>query len=121
MCSSDLDRDAVERALSTLPKGSVVVHGGCPTGADAIADKAARNLGLTVRAYKADWTMHGRKAGPYRNRFMVYSENVETEPVDACLAFSSESTPTRGTSDCIRVVRAEGIPVKLFFDRHVSR
>ena len=114
------DREVVERALSTLPKGSIVVHGGCPTGADSIADTVARNLGLTVRVYKADWNLHGRKAGPFRNRFMVHAENVDGEPVDACLAFSSDSAPTRGTADCLRVVRAEGIPVSMFFERQVS-
>lgn len=52
-----VDRHEVRRVLSTLPRGSVVIHGGAP-GADMLADEEARALGLAVESYPAAWREH---------------------------------------------------------------
>jgi hypothetical protein len=88
-----------------LSNGGTVVHGGCPTGADCIADNLSRDLGLvgvTVERHPADWSK-GRKAGPERNQGMV------DLGADICLAFPLGES--RGTRDCMRRARAAGIPV----------
>jgi hypothetical protein len=47
----------VERALDValeLFGGIVVVHGGCPTGADLFADEWARRVGVRCEVWRAD-------------------------------------------------------------------
>jgi len=76
-----------------------VVHGGCPRGADRLADIFARNtLKCKVIVYQADWKKYGKRAGPVRNLQMVQKSNA-----DACLAFikdrSSGATGCRDAAD----------------------
>ena len=47
-----------------------VIHGDAK-GADRIAGRAARALGLPVEAYPADWERHGKAAGYIRNKAML--------------------------------------------------
>lgn len=82
-----------------------VVHGACPTGADAIADTVARRLGLNVERYPADWSL-GKKADPLRNQQMV------DLGADICYAFVAPDS--RGTVDCIRRAEAAGIKIVTF-------
>ncbi len=48
-----------------------VVHGDAP-GADRGGAAWARERGLFVTAFPADWATHGRAAGPIRNRRMAH-------------------------------------------------
>lgn len=85
---------------------AVIVHGGCPTGADAIAGNWARRydyLGLTEETWPADWSRHGRAAGPIRNAAMVAAG------ADVMLAFPLGAS--RGTRGCMRLAEAAGIRV----------
>ena len=102
-----VNREAIAAELSSAIVGvsaPVVVHGGCPTGADAIADRLARLYGCAVEVYEADWDQHGRAAGPVRNQKMV------DLGADVCLAFPLGDS--RGTRDCMRRAFAAGIPVR---------
>lgn len=77
------DRDRVYRVLKTLTERStqpvVIVHGDCPPradgtpGADALADEVAKELGLETEPHPARWDLHGKAAGPIRNREMAES------------------------------------------------
>jgi hypothetical protein len=82
--------------------GTVLVHGGCPTGADAIADAFARENGWTVEVHPADWSK-GKSAGPRRNREMAELG------ADVCLAFHKDNS--RGTQNMINNCHKNGIPV----------
>jgi YspA, cpYpsA-related SLOG family len=64
------DRRRIGWYLKTLPIGSVVIHGNAP-GVDRIADELARELGLEVIAYPAQWWRYGRAAAPLRNKQMI--------------------------------------------------
>lgn len=85
------------------PDPVVVVHGDCPTGTDQFAKHWASSTGAQQEPYPAQWTQHGRAAGPLRNQHMVDCG------ADLCLAFPTPDS--RGTWDCIRRARAAGIPV----------
>lgn len=103
------DEKVIEEAISTytlgrLIKKVVVVHGDCPTGADAMADKIAKQMGFRVEVYPADWNKHGRAAGPIRNQQMV------DLGADICLAFVNPES--RGTKHCMQRAKAGGIEVK---------
>jgi hypothetical protein len=104
----------------------VVVHGDCPTGADAIAKQWALDNGLIHQPHPADWSApcpdncltvphrktssrHGEYcplAGHRRNQFMV------DQGADLVLAFSRNNS--RGTADCISRAKTAGIPVRVF-------
>lgn len=87
--------------------------GDCPTGLDAmlrryhcgnIAD--AEDPGHQCQrldwlyVYTADWTKHGKAAGPIRNRAMLTG-------ADLLVAFPGY----KGTADCVRQAHEMGIPV----------
>lgn len=112
---------------------AVLVHGACPTGADAIAAHEAKALGWTVESHPADWeapcraeckpghrrrrrdgTVYCPAAGNYRNQ-----EMVDTHP-DVCLAFFAPGAANTGTSDCVRRAEKAGIPVRRFTLRETT-
>lgn len=88
----------------------VVVHGNAP-GADSIANRWAlennRNgYNVAVEVHPAQWTKHGRRAGPLRNQEMVDAG------ADLVLAFIKDNSP--GASHLVREARTAGIPVEEF-------
>ena len=48
----------------------LLLHGGA-RGADAAIGRAARQLGWSARVVPAQWELHGRAAGPIRNRELL--------------------------------------------------
>ena len=93
--------------LAGLPGDSVIIHGGC-SGADCLAGAIARNIGLRVEIFPAQWERHGRAAGPIRNKQMI----VKGRP-DKVLAFHNDIRKSKGTKDVVQKARAVGIPVKI--------
>lgn len=100
------DYETILKTLGALPSGTTIVHGGCPKGADWLADDAAFELGLPVNVYDADWNKGGRSAGPRRNQQMV------DDGADLCIAFRQPGR-SNGTDDCIRRAKAAGIEVRV--------
>lgn len=78
-----------------------LVSGSCPTGADAMAEEWAERNSVLVERHPADWSKHGKAAGPLRNE-----EMAATKP-DYCLVFPGGS----GTADMVRRAKAHGINV----------
>lgn len=105
------DAELVSRALAeaVADHGAdlVIVHGAA-RGADTVADRAARGLGLKVEPRPADWASLGRRAGVARNAEMV------RDGADLVLAFLVAGEPCRGTRDCMRRAQAAGIPVRVY-------
>ncbi|MFJ2110551.1 SLOG family protein [Streptomyces sp. NPDC087850] len=86
---------------------AVIVHGACPTGADALASRWVhrhRAIGLSEELHPAMWRWHGRAAGPRRNAHMVHLG------ADITLAFIRNRS--RGATGCADLAEAAGIPVK---------
>ena len=48
-----------------------LVCGMCPTGIDAAAVNWAKENGIPIEEYPADWEKYGKSAGPIRNRLMA--------------------------------------------------
>lgn len=92
-----------------------VVHGACPTGADAHAASWVRlpfdGSGITIieERYPAEWRLFGKAAGPRRNAEMV------ALGADLVLAFPLEGPQnrSRGTYDCIKRATEARIPVEI--------
>lgn len=110
-----LDSELVRLRLLTdtnsLPRRVTIVHGGCPTGADAMAGQwVARHRGEGIIAnteiHPAEWKLHGRFAGPKRNDQMVKSG------ADVCMAFIKNNS--RGASGCLAMAKKAGIPTQVY-------
>lgn len=80
---------------------TVIVQGGCPTGADFWARQYAREHKLYLATFRADWARHGKAAGPLRNAAMVAAG---ADVVVACPGGN-------GTADCVKKAAAAGIKV----------
>lgn len=98
---------ALAQAVCGVPadREIVIVHGGCPTGADAIAHAWGSKFGATIDIFIADWANQGKAAGPRRNARMV------AEGADIALAFIRNGS--RGASHTVALARRAGIPVQL--------
>ena len=69
-----------------------IVHGDCPTGADADADYWGKYQGVRIERHPADWKQYGRSAGFRRNAEMVnLGANI-------CLAFIGPCTSEKCTN-----------------------
>lgn len=82
----------------------VVVHGSCPTGADAFAEEwvsLTRRHGNRSESHPANWNKYGKAAGPIRNRAMVEAG------AEICLAFIRNGS--RGASHCADLAEKAGI------------
>lgn len=82
-------------------KPAVIIQGGA-SGADAIARNWAQSHGVQVITYEYRESS-GRGGGPVRNDYMIRDARA-----DLVVAFPGG----RGTADCVRRAKAEGIPVR---------
>lgn len=97
-------------ARGSLMHTVTLVHGDCPTGADALASLLWTANGGLEEPHPAQWDLYGKAAGPIRNRKMVELG------AGVCLAFPlGRSAGTRG---CMRLAEAAGIPVINYGDDH---
>ena len=83
-------------------KPSLVIEGGA-RGADRLAGVVARELGIPVKVFLADWDKYGRGAGMMRNRQML------DECPGLVLAFHSDIEESRGTADTLCEAERRGI------------
>ena len=95
------DREFVRRTLDEIHASfpiTVLVHGGAH-GADMLAEHWAIDRGVTVEPHRADWSRHGKAAGPIRNANMLASG------IGLVVAFPGG----RGTADMVRKAIAVGV------------
>jgi hypothetical protein len=79
-----------------------IMHGGS-SGADALAGEWATDCGVQEVVCKANWEVHGRKAGPMRNKAMLdlLPELVVAFPGGR----GTENMVSQAEDRCIQVVR----------------
>lgn len=96
----------LDELLSMLPEKEqlVLIHGGCPSGADKIAHDEASKRQITTIVEKADWNRHGKAAGPIRNQLML----DEHKP-DVTYAFRSGGKSS-GTDDMVKRSKKAEVP-----------
>jgi len=59
-----------------IDKSKIVINCGKATGADTLGEQFAREYGLAIHYYKADWKLYGHCAGPIRNKEMAENGDV---------------------------------------------
>jgi hypothetical protein len=103
------DRDTIYWWLNLL-NPSEIVHGACKVsgrsegfdGADGFADEWALAHGITLNRHPADWTKHGKSAGPKRNR-----EMLDRHPdVDMVIGFGGD----KGTRNMLGLAQRCSLP-----------
>lgn len=84
----------------------LLLHGGCPTGADALAEEVAKELQIDSLILRARWTQEGKSAGPRRNERLVFKASQLREQGHEvhCFAFPVGDSP--GTRSCMRFLKA---------------
>lgn len=102
----DTIEGALRSCLTDYGPSPVIVHGHCPRGADAIADRLAISMGFNVERHPAQWSLYGHRAGFVRNAYMVDAGAT------ACLAFIRDNS--KGATMCARIAANAGIPVTEF-------
>jgi hypothetical protein len=119
------DRFPVVTVLDGLLESAIVLYDrltiieGCAIGADWFAchfydgpcvlpsgGSHASHTSVDHEHYPADWSMHGKGAGPIRNQRML----DEGKP-DVVFAFTDDLEASRGTADMVRRAKSAGLPV----------
>jgi hypothetical protein len=96
----DLLFATLDRVHSKFGDELVIVHGACPTGADAMAEEWAKEREVEYMGFPARWNRLGHPAGPERNKRM----RDRAKP-DAAIAFKGG----RGTNGMCRLMSEIGV------------
>lgn len=97
-------RRRVREYVSSLLRDTIIISGGA-RGVDSYAAGAARDFGLVLVEYPADWDAHGRAAGMIRNKLVV-------DQADKVVAFwDGESA---GTANALNLTRDAHKPVEIY-------
>lgn len=91
-----LDRAHAKREITLL------IHGACRTGADALAEAWAKGREIPYLGHPAPWKLYDKAAGPLRNRLML-----ELYAPDGVVAFPGGA----GTADMIQRAEMAGLKV----------
>lgn len=99
-----------ERCLGCAIAPPTALYEGGAEGADTDSRHVARRSGLPVVTFPADWTRHGKAAGPIRNSAMLAGQHPtqgQLEPPAMVVAFPGGV----GTADMVAKAHRAGLPV----------
>lgn len=67
-CRDFTQQQFIEKHLNSIWGGNefILISGGAK-GVDQLAERWAKNLGIKIQRFKADWDRHGKQAGIVRN------------------------------------------------------
>ena len=111
MADYEVAKKAISEAFSEIGGGAPVriVSGHC-RGADILGERYARERGIELAVFPAEWNRYGRRAGYIRN-----CEMADFAAEDGCrgdlIAFWDGRSA--GTLDMIRRARAKDLPVQV--------
>lgn len=96
-------RNKIDEVLSVLDKSITFIHyGDCPTGVDEYIDNEYIANGWQGYKFKANWKKFGKKAGPIRNKNMLFG---------ATKLFAFPVPTSKGTFNAIKQAREAGIEI----------
>ena len=88
-----------------LKNNKVVIVSGCARGADELGEKYAKERGLNIMKFPANWDKYGKRAGYLRNKLMA-------EVANACIAFLDPNAENKGTKMMIRIAHEQKLLVR---------
>lgn len=97
-------RIRVRDYIAALPRDTIIISGGA-RGVDSYAGRAARDCGLILVEYPADWLAAPRGAGMIRNKVVV-------EQADRVVIFWDGASP--GSANVIRLCKAAAKPIEIY-------
>ena len=98
-------KEYIDFCLSNVRKeNEIIILSGCANGADAIGERYAKENGLKIKKYPANWEKYGRGAGPKRNKEMA-------EVCDFVICFWDKKS--RGTKSMINLAKKNKKPVRI--------
>ena len=65
------DKDFLYKYMDKFKEDCICVISGCASGADKMGEKWAKDMGIPIERFPAQWARYGRKAGPLRNIEML--------------------------------------------------
>ena len=95
---------ALCETLGNLANTPTEIISGGATGADALAERYAKDNHLPLVIFRANWEKHGKAAGPVRNKIII-------ENCDQLVAFWDGES--KGTNHTIKIARTKGKPTKV--------
>lgn len=78
------------------------VVSGCARGVDTLGERWAKEHGIPIKPFPADWKKYGKSAGPIRNKEMA-------KYADALIAI--KHAVSAGTDNMIQFAQAEGLMI----------
>ncbi len=85
-------------------ENDIIIVSGCANGADAIGERYAKENGLRVEKYPAEWGKYGKSAGPKRNEQMA-------RVCDFVICFWDGKS--KGTKSMIESAKKYGKPIRI--------
>lgn len=101
------DLSEVREFIGSLPPCVTIISGGA-RGVDTAAENAAKEFGMSLKVWKADWATYGKRAGMVRNREIV-------DDADCVVAFWDGFS--KGTEHTIKEAKAKGKFTLVFNER----
>lgn len=108
----DEAREFIDHCLSNIRKDNdIIIISGGTRGADALGERYAKENGLKIERYPADWGTYGKSAGPKRNKQMA-------EVCDCVICFWDGQSS--GTKSMLEYAKGCGKPVRIKKDTPMS-
>ncbi len=99
--------ETLDVVLERYTLSEVSIVSGCCRGTDALGERYAKEHGIPVVRFPADWLEYGKAAGPIRNRKMA---EYASEGEGVLVAFWDGRS--RGTASMIRLAEKAGLHIK---------
>ena len=99
--------ETLDSVLKRYTDSETIIVTGCCRGADALGERYAKEHGIPVKRFPADWLQYGKAAGPIRNRDMA---EYASEGEGVLVAFWDGKS--RGTASMIRLAEKYGLLIK---------
>lgn len=100
--------------VASREEGVTLVHGAAQ-GVDRICARIGAGWGWTIEPHPAQWTTHGKAAGPLRNMEMV------DLGADVLLAFPVLHEANKGTLHCTDYARRKGMRIYEFWLEEIAK
>ena len=98
--------------LGNLANTPTEIISGGATGADALAERYAKENNLPLTIHLANWKEYGKAAGPIRNKTII-------EECEQLVAFWDGQS--KGTNHTIKTAKAKGKPTKVVNYAHAKQ